>query len=123
MDSKDKIVQNLDRFVCQRCNQCCLQPGFVYLREGEAEALAAHLTMDVYAFTDQYTDVLDRRQLVLKKKNGEACVFLTEQGCSVHAVKPRQCRDFPFSWRTEKSFDYCEGLKKLAGGGERLKDE
>lgn len=110
---KERVIQNLDQFVCRRCNQCCLQPGYVYLREGEAETMAAHMNLDVYAFTDQYTEVLDRRQLVLKKTNGEACVFLTDQGCLVHAAKPRQCLDFPAVWRTPKSFDYCEGLKNL----------
>lgn len=111
--NKENRVQNLEEFVCRRCNQCCLQPGYVYLREGEVESMARHLDMDVYAFTDRYADVLDRRQLVLKKKDGEACIFLTNLGCAVHPVKPRQCQEFPLIWRTQKSFDYCEGLRRL----------
>jgi len=112
--SQDNHKIDLTNFSCRRCNQCCVQPGFVYLKEGEADRLAAYLDMDVYVFTDQYAEVLDRRQLVLKKKHKEECVFLSEDGCLVHQVKPSQCREFPFSWRTPRSYEYCEGLKELA---------
>ncbi len=103
----------LEAFECQRCNACCRQPGFVYLKEGEAEQIAGFLKLDVYTFTDRYCEVQERQHLVLKKESDEACIFLTGGGCSVHAVKPVQCRDFPKKWRTPRSFEYCEGLKKL----------
>ncbi len=114
LPAQEKILKNLDQFVCQRCNRCCQQAGFVYLQDGEAEAMAAYKKMELYEFTAHYTDVIDRRQLVLKKQPDEACIFLTAAGCSVHAAKPRQCREFPRVWRTKKSFDYCAGLKKIA---------
>ena len=108
-----ELQEKLKEFQCQRCNLCCKQPGFVYLAPGEEETLASSLKMDVYAFIESYCEVSDRRRLVLKKNPDESCVFLTEDGCSVHPAKPRQCREFPVGWRTEKSFDYCEGLKKI----------
>lgn len=107
------IEEKLKQFKCARCNECCRQPGFVYLEEGEAERISEFLKLDAYKFTNQFCNIQDRRKLVLKKLSDESCVFLTEQGCSVHSVKPKQCRDFPISWRTEKSFTYCEGMKKL----------
>ena len=110
----EKILQRLNEFACRRCNACCEQPGFVYLKEGEAEAMARFLRMELYAFTEQFAEVLERRRLVLKKKSsGEACVFLTAEGCGVYPVRPAQCRDFPRGWRTQRSFDYCEGLRAL----------
>ena len=103
----------LEKFVCQRCNACCKKPGFVYLKEGEADHIAKFLKLDVYEFTQKYCDIQDRMRLVLKKQQSEACVFLSGQGCRVHEVKPQQCADFPVRWRTENSFDYCVGLKKI----------
>ncbi len=112
-------------FSCQRCNACCRQPGFVYLKEGEAERIAAYLKMTLYDFTDQYCEVIDRRRLVLKKLPDEICVFLApfqssnddkpfeEGGCRIHAVKPEQCRDFPYRWHTSESFEYCMGLRTI----------
>ena len=106
-------MKNLESFECKKCNECCRQPGYVYLSEEEAEAAARFLKKDIYEFVNQFCDLLDRRQLVLKKLEDEACIFLTKEGCRVHPAKPRQCRDFPVKWRTVKSLSYCEGLKKL----------
>ena len=112
-----KIEKN---FECRRCNECCRRPGYVYLKEGEAERIATFLKMPLYDFTDQYCDVIDRRRLVLKKKPNEVCIFLApmrdsqKEGCLIHEAKPDQCRDFPFRWHTPASWKYCEGLRELS---------
>jgi len=111
MNLTQQVIE--EKFGCRRCNACCKQPGFVYLKEGEADRMAEYLGMLVYDFTDQFCDVVDRRRLVLKKRSDEVCVFLNEEGCRVHAVKPDQCRDFPSKWRTPASLEYCQGLKEL----------
>ncbi len=66
-----------NEFQCQRCNECCRKPGYVYLKEGEAERIAEFLKMPLYDFTDEYCDVIDQRRLVLKKLPNEVCIFLT----------------------------------------------
>jgi len=111
--SERDLAEKLKSFQCRRCNQCCKQPGFVYLTPSESDSIAAFLNRDVYAFVNEACDIQDRQRLVLKKNPDESCIFLTENGCSIHAVKPGQCRDFPVRWRTPRSFEYCEGLKAL----------
>ncbi len=113
-----EIEKKLETFACRRCNECCKQPGFVYLTLEEAGETAAFLGMEVFDFVNQFCDLEDRRKLVLKKNQNESCVFLTDSGCRVHPAKPRQCRTFPLKWRTEASFQYCRGLKEFA----RLRD-
>lgn len=100
-------------FKCRQCGACCRTPGLVHLLDGEASALAAHLSQDVLAFTEKFTVLAsDRRGLVLKDKPDGSCVLLDAHGrCLVHDVKPRQCRDFPFSWRNADSATLCPGLK------------
>lgn len=105
--------ENLESFKCQRCNECCRQPGFVYLRKDEDLKIANYLNLGDREFVDRYCELLDRRKLVLKKELDESCVFLGSDGCRIHEVKPAQCREFPFMWRTPRSFQYCEGLKKI----------
>ena len=105
--------EKLQSFVCQRCNECCKKPGFVYLQDGEPERMAQHFGISEFNFINQYCELQDRRKLVLKKLPNEHCVFLNDSGCSIHSVKPQQCRDFPVKWRTPASFDYCEGLRKI----------
>ncbi len=48
--------------------------------------------------------------VIFRKEHG------LSDGCSIHAVKPAQCVDFPVRWRTANSLDYCVGLKTLNGG-------
>jgi len=103
----------MNAFQCQRCGACCRQPGFVYLKEGDAERLAAHLAMDIYQFTGTHCLLMDRQHLVLKKLSDETCCFFGAQGCSVYEARPAQCREFPLKWKTERSLNYCEGLKKV----------
>jgi len=103
----------MKNFRCQRCGTCCKQPGFVYLKAGDVERLATHLAIDVYQFTETYCLLMDRQHLVLKKRSDETCLFLGGSGCSVYDARPTQCREFPLSWKTERSLNYCEGLKKI----------
>lgn len=109
-----KLQQKLSRFVCQRCNECCKKPGFVYLVEGEAANIASFLKQSEFDFVNEFCEIEERQKLVLKKYPDESCIFLTSEGCKIHSVKPQQCRDFPIKWRTPASLTYCEGLKKLS---------
>lgn len=88
-------------FVCHRCGACCRQPGYVHLREAELYAIANFLKLTVSTFTARYTRLTHARGgLSLKEKPNGACIFLSEHGsCGIEAVKPRQCRQFPFGWR------------------------
>ena len=103
----------MNTFQCQRCGACCKQPGFVYLKEGDAERLAARLGMDIYQFTEKNCLLINRQHLVLRKHADETCLFLKDEGCAVYAERPAQCREFPVNWRTERSLIYCEGMKKI----------
>lgn len=103
----------MKKFRCLRCTACCRQPGFVYLKERDAERLAAHLGMDIYQFTGTHCILMDRQHLALKKRSDETCLFLGAGGCEVYAARPVQCCDFPLNWKTERSLSYCEGLKKI----------
>lgn len=105
---------DLSQFKCQRCNKCCEQPGDVTLRQGEEEAIALFLKLEAYDFVNEYCDMPVKPRLILKKKKNDHCIFLTEQGCSIYRVRPIQCRDFPYKWRTPASFQYCEGLKLIS---------
>ena len=108
-----ELANKLERFECRRCNECCRQPGFVYLSEKEAEEAAEFLGVSAFDFVNEYCELQERQKLVLKKNGDESCVFLKDNGCAIHPVKPKQCVDFPLRWRTPRSFEYCEGMKEL----------
>ena len=107
------------RFECQRgCTNCCEQQGFVYLTEGDLVRIAAFLGMRPAAFERAHVYRTKHLRRLRVPRHAQ-CTFLREGGCSIHAVKPVQCRAFPFwpelvddkrEWR--KTAGYCPGIGK-----------
>lgn len=112
MRRKQLIQKIKTSFKCQRCNECCRQPGFVYLRAKDSGRIARHLGIDQSEFVQNYC-TKDDGHLVLKSREDGACVFLSDEGCEINSVKPQQCIDYPYKWRDKESYDYCEGIKLL----------
>ena len=109
------------RFRCTRCGDCCTgPPGFVWVGPEDAERIAAHLGHGQDEFRRRYTREVDGRRSLIEKPGGD-CVFLTRSGgkssCSIHPVKPLQCRTWPF-WtdnlrtkaRWESAGRMCPGM-------------
>jgi Fe-S-cluster containining protein len=107
------------RFECQRgCTECCTQKGFVYLAAEDGPRIAAFLGMSSAEFERRYVYRTARRAR-LKVPREVQCHFLRDGGCSIHPVKPVQCRIFPFwpelvesrrEWK--KTARYCPGMGK-----------
>jgi len=98
-------------FTCTRCGNCCRGPGDVVLCAGEAEAIGQLLGLELQAFTSGYTRLTaDRRALSLGERPDGACIFLqTDNTCRIQAAKPRQCRAFPYLWRSARLANMCRG--------------
>ena len=105
------------QFACQPgCTRCCETHGFVYITERDLRQMAEFSGMAQAAFESAYV-VRYRHVLRLKKPRGSQCHFLRSGGCSVHPVKPTQCRLYPFwpelvenrtAWRIEQL--KCPGI-------------
>lgn len=93
-------------FTCTQCGHCCNIEGYVWVSEEEIEILAKHLGLEVHEFGGRYLRRVGNR-FSLKEKPNHECIFW-DQGCSVYAARPVQCRTFPF-WpeniRDPKSWD------------------
>lgn len=105
------------RFTCQTgCTACCRQPGEVWVTAEDIPRIAAYLDLDDATFRERYClEEEGRWRLQIPVRHD--CLFLTETGCRIHAVKPLQCQSFPF-WpenvgarRTWKNLrNYCPGV-------------
>jgi len=114
------------RFQCQPgCTKCCEQKGFVYLTEADLGRIAKFLGLKESEFERRYV-YRTRHLLRLRMPRHTQCHFLREDGCSIHPVKPVQCRVFPFwpelvddkrEWR--KTAAWCPGI----GRGELVQIE
>ena len=88
------------------------------IEEEEIRPISEALEFSAADFLLKYTigNEWEERILVDKSVGGERwCVFLQHDdngnyGCRIQAVKPVQCTNFPYKWRTRDAFDWCEGL-------------
>lgn len=98
-------------YQCQRCANCCRWPGEVIVTDGEVDAIAEYLQLDVSEFIERYTALrLNRQGLTLIEKPNHECVFLEGIDCAINPVKPRQCRDFPNKWNFPGWRQVCEAI-------------
>ena len=102
-DRSDWYADGL-HFTCAQCGNCCTgPPGYVWFTDDEAARMAEFLEMSVDAFRRQYAHrIFHRWTLNEREVDGQYdCVFLIRDqqgraGCSVYAVRPTQCRTWPF---------------------------
>ena len=109
------------RFSCTRCGRCCTGGAdyYVCFSQAEAKAACAHLGLTWKWFRHHYLRRLDEPGLVAADNAG-ACIFLDAAGqCRIYAVRPVQCRTYPFwpelvntaaAWKQEAC--RCEGINR-----------
>jgi len=120
------MTMTTSAFTCLRCGNCCRHPGEVRLDEGEAESIASALGMDAITFTSRYTRLReDRLGLSLMDGPDGSCIFLaisatrtlnsepSPNSCQIQSAKPRQCREFPFSWQYENLTAICPASSSI----------
>lgn len=112
-----------DPAVCDECQgRCCRgESGTVHVSEQEMQALADYLQTNMVDFINTCL-VRKANRPAIKEKRTEAesvCLFFdTETNrCSVYAVRPVQCRTFPF-WEYFKAHPAlvaaeCPGVRNL----------
>lgn len=105
------------RFGCTDCGACCGgAPGRVRLSETEVEAISEFRKQSADDFRVSETRVVDGGRLLRERGNGD-CVLFENSRCSVHPVKPKQCRLYPFWFKNvrgeaawHKTREECPGI-------------
>ena len=80
---------------CNACSRCCHNKA---IRVGPYEILrlARRLGMTTTDFIAQHTEA-GGTVLRMREENNRACIFLNQQGCSVHPDRPLACRLYPLA--------------------------
>jgi Fe-S-cluster containining protein len=89
-----KIVKPSDIFKCRQCGECCKGYGGTFVTEKEIKAIVDYLNTDPESFVDNYCRVSGGKAVLAQGRNAY-CVFW-DGLCTIHPVKPRMCRNWPF---------------------------
>ncbi len=86
------------RFHCTQCGNCCTGgPGAVWVSEDEIRKIAEFRESSVGETRINHTRQIGDRETLREFANGD-CTFLDGQTrrCTIYAVRPAQCRTWPF---------------------------
>jgi len=81
-------------YLCRRCLKCCHHKN-IQLNPYEVARLARNRGLTTGEFRAAWTD--QRAGLVLRQTESGACVFLGNEGCTVHPDRPLVCRLYPLA--------------------------
>ena len=85
------------RFTCRGCGTCCTgAPGYVWVTDAELDTIARHLGMETMDLRAQCVKTVRAGQSLRERGNGDCVFFRRGEGCTIYAVRPTQCRTFPF---------------------------
>ena len=86
------------KFECLGCGRCCRgEPGAIWFTEKEEKRLASRIGLSLDAFRRSHVTGRYGRPSIVERPNGECCLLDGASGrCTVYAVRPLQCRLFPF---------------------------
>lgn len=111
-------------FECQSSGNCCSgAPGYVWVTKAEVRAIAKLLANKSGWLEKTHLRRVGLRYSLTERPGGD-CIFLERNGdrctrCAIHAVKPRQCRTWPFWDYNLKSPDHwneaantCPGINR-----------
>lgn len=104
-------------FECKKCGDCCKGYGGTFVTDSDIEAIAAYVKVEPRYFLRDYCQMSGTRPVLAQGKDGY-CIFRENKICSIHPVKPRMCRAWPFiqsvltdisNWRIMA--DSCPGMR------------
>lgn len=84
-----------DIFDCQQCGDCCKGFGGTYVSPEDVRAIAAFIHFDPQLFLEKYCQLSGGKPVLAQAENGY-CVFWKDKICTIHPVKPRMCKAWPF---------------------------
>lgn len=105
-------------FECQQCGECCKGYGGVFVTAQDIEAIAAYINTRPTDFVTRYCQMSGSRPVIAQGADGYCIFWDSKRQCTIHPVKPRMCRAWPFiesvlidtaNWRIMASS--CPGIR------------
>ncbi len=86
-----------DIFHCKQCGDCCTGYGGTYVTPKDIKNIAKFISKNEDELINNYCQISDSGKPVLKVAGNGKCVFFdAATQCTIHPVKPRMCRAWPY---------------------------
>ena len=82
-------------FDCRQCGDCCKGFGGTYVSPDDIRAIATFAGMAPGPFQERYCRPSGKKWVLAQGENGY-CIFWKDRLCTIHPVKPRMCKAWPF---------------------------
>jgi len=89
-------ITSKDIFHCQQCGECCTGYGGTYITPKDIDAIADFLKTDANEFVENYCQISSDKPVLKVGDNGKCLFFDDKVQCTIHPVKPRMCKAWPF---------------------------
>jgi len=86
------MIQQSDIFACKQCGYCCQGETTVSLDEQDVKHMLDYLKMGQSEVAAKYWRITGT---TIQMKTVEGCCTFYDQGCTIHAGKPRRCSQWP----------------------------
>ena len=88
------MISSNDLFHCTQCGECCRGYGGTFVTREDIRKIADFLEMDAASFEGHFCRYSGDKPLLAQNQDGFCILF--DQLCTIHPVKPRMCRAWPF---------------------------
>lgn len=92
---REEALGPSDIFQCRRCGECCKGFGGTLVSDADVAAIAEYLGMSPNDFAENCCVRSGFGRVLAQGKDGY-CMFAEHALCTIHPVKPRMCRAWPF---------------------------
>ena len=120
MENNKKAENDEFRFECTACGQCCYgdDDAYIEVTQPESDEIRQYLNISAAEFNNRFlVRFTDGSMGIRILENGRCSLLDEDMRCRVYAVRPVQCRTYPFwpelvrnSRRWQQEARRCEGI-------------
>ena len=96
---------------CSQCGLCCCL-FLVNLDEKEYQSGKYKTQFEEFGLIDDFHKAVACGANTLKQKENGNCIYLKENKCSIHKIRPQACREFLCTSKLKKFRKMIEQIKK-----------
>jgi len=89
---------------CSQCGLCC-RLFLINLSKEEYKSGKYKTQLEEFGLIDNFKSASTCGANILKQKEDGSCVYLKDNKCSIHKIRPQACRDFFCTSKSSKKFE------------------